>query len=101
MEVMLADPDAVEPGLLGMDDLLDRLPQRLAVVEPCSGVPLAGEHPESYLDRHDLLLVCRRLRRARCHRSAAFRDGSAAAERTLARSPPPSRWWTAGYLTDR
>ena len=52
VEVVLAHPHAVEPDLLGEDDLVDRFAQRRAVVEPGSGVPLAREDAQTEL-HHD------------------------------------------------
>ena len=49
VEMVLADPDAVEPDLFGEDDLVDRLPERFAVVKARAWVPLPREDAKSNL----------------------------------------------------
>jgi hypothetical protein len=44
---VLADPHAVEPGGLGVDNLADRLAQGLTLIEPGARMPLAGEDAQT------------------------------------------------------
>ncbi len=50
VEMVLADPHAVEPDLLGEDDLVDRLPERLAMIEARIWMPLPREDAEAQLN---------------------------------------------------